>query len=467
MTMLAFVDFIGRFHPVWVHLPIGILLMACLFQLFAKRFPLLKPAIPVLLFWGAMTAIASCITGYLLSLSGDYDDALVTQHQWMGIATAAVSLVLYFLNRFSLAFRYARLGAIVVLLLIMITGHLGGSLTHGADYLTAGLNGAGAEQEMKPIPNIQEAVLYTDVVQPLLQRKCYSCHGSSKQKGKLRLDAEAQILKGGKDGKAIVSGKPDESALIKRLLLPLSDDDHMPPKEKPQLSPNEVAILSWWVSSRNSFTKKVKELPQPDKIKPVLAALQSGGSGNIAKKNELPQDEVGAADEAVLKKLKDAGIMAVPVSNETNYLSVSFVTAGSQAQELVTLLEPIKKQVVWLKLAESNITDEGLAAVAKLIHLTRLQLANTKITDAGLVHLKALEQLQVLNLVGTKVTEKGLAALKDLKSLRALYLYKSGIGSTGWVQLKQWFPKTVLDSGGYAVPILPTDTTLVTAENKK
>lgn len=467
MKMLALVDFIGRFHPVWVHLPIGVLLMACLFQLFAKRYPLLKPAIPVLLFWGAMTAIVSCITGYLLSLSGDYDGALVAQHQWMGIATAAVSLIFYCLVRFSLAAGYTRLGAIVILVLIMVTGHLGGSLTHGADYLTAGINENGTVQEMKPIPNIQEAVLYTDVVQSVLQRKCYSCHGSSKQKGKLRLDEEAQILKGGKDGKAIVSGKPDESALIKRLLLPLSDDDHMPPKEKPQLTPNEVEILSWWVSTGNSFTKKVKELPQPDKIKPVLAALQSGSSGNIAKKAELPEEEVGAADEEALKKLKEAGIMAVPVSNETNYLSVSFVTAGSQAQELVKLLEPLKKQIVWLKLEDSNITDDGLAAIAKLTHLTRLQLANTKITDAGLGHLRSLQQLQVLNLVGTAVTEKGLASLRELKSLRAVYLYKTGIGTAAWGQLKQWFPKVILDSGGYVVPILPTDTTLVTPDNRK
>ncbi|MCD2424108.1 hypothetical protein LQ567_15115 [Niabella pedocola] len=467
MKMLALVDFIGRFHPVWVHLPIGILLMACLFQLFAKRYPLLKPAIPVLLFWGAITAIASCITGYLLSLSGDYDQALVTQHQWMGIATAAVSLIFYGLNRLSLTGRYTRLGAVVILILIMITGHLGGSLTHGADYLTAGINEAGTAQEMKPIPNIQEAVLYTDVVQPVLQRKCYSCHGSSKQKGKLRLDAEAQILKGGKDGKAIVSGKPDESALIKRLLLPLNDDDHMPPKEKPQLTPNEVAVLSWWISTGNSFTKKVKELPQPDKIKPVLAALQSGSSGEIAKKTELPEEEVGPADEGTLNKLKEAGIIAVPVSNETNYLSVSFVTAGSRAQELVKLLEPLKKQIVWLKLEDSNITDEGLAVIAKFTHLTRLQLANTKITDAGLAQLRSLQQLQVLNLVGTGITEKGLASLKELKSLRALYLYKTGVGTAAWARLKQSFPKTVLDSGGYTVPTLPTDTALVTADNKK
>lgn len=467
MTTLAFVDFIGRFHPVLVHLPIGVLLAACLLQLFAKRFPLLKPSIPVLLFWGAMAAIASCITGYLLSLSGDYDGALVAQHQWLGIATAGITLLFYLLNRLSLASKYASLLAVTIIALITVTGHLGGSLTHGAGYLTEGMEEDPAAEAAKPIPNIQEAVLYTDVVQPLLKRKCYSCHGSSKQKGKLRLDAENYILKGGKDGKAIASGKPDESELIKRLLLPLNDDDHMPPKEKPQLTPNEVAVLSWWVSTGNSFTKKVKELPQTDKIKPVLAALQSGSAGSAAAKNmDVPDAEVGAADEDAVKKLTDAGVMVVPVSNEKNYLSVSFVTAGNQARELVKLLAPLKKQLVWLKLDGSNMDDAGLAAIANLEGLTRLYLDGTAITDVGLEHLKSLKRLQVLNLVGTKVTEKGIAQLKGLPSLRTIYLYKTAVNRSAWAQLKQAFPKTVLDSGGYNVPTLVTDTTLVTAENK-
>lgn len=374
----------------------------------------------------------------------------------------------YFLNRLSLSAKYANLSAVTVIALITITGHLGGSLTHGSDYLTAGITGDPAEEAAKPIPNIQEAVLYTDVVQPLLKRKCYSCHGTSKQKGKLRLDEEAYILKGGKDGKALVSGKPDESALIKRLLLPLNDDDHMPPREKPQLTPKEVAVLGWWISTGNSFTKKVKELPQTDKIKPVLAALQSGSTGNgEPRSTDVPEAEVSAASETTVQKLKEAGVMIVPVSNEKNYLSANFVTTGSRARELVKLLEPLKKQLVWLRLDGSNIDDAGLKEIAKLEGLTRLYLSNTAVTDTGLQYLQPLKQLQVLNLVGTRVTEKGVAQLKTLGSLRAIYLYKTGVNKAAWTQLKQAFPKTVLDSGGYTVPTLVTDTTIVTADQQK
>ena len=50
----------------------------------------------------------------------------------------------------------------------MITGHLGGSLTHGSDYVTKPLKNifSGdsdiAVSAIKPIPNVQEAAAYSD-----------------------------------------------------------------------------------------------------------------------------------------------------------------------------------------------------------------------------------------------------------------------------------------------------------------
>ena len=90
-------------------------------------------------------------------------------------------------------------------MLILVTGHLGGSLTHGPDYLTEGWSASPDSIiiPQKKLPNIQEANVYADVIQPMLQTRCYSCHGEKKQKSKLRLDAPQWILKGGKDGAII------------------------------------------------------------------------------------------------------------------------------------------------------------------------------------------------------------------------------------------------------------------------
>ena len=140
--ILALPDLIGRFHPVLVHLPIGILLLACFFQWLTlkPRFAFLQPAIPVMLFWGMLGAVIACISGYMLSLSGDYDEDLVDRHQWMGIITAIVSLILYLLYQFSISERIARGVSFGIIVLITITGHLGGSLTHGSVYLAEGLH---------------------------------------------------------------------------------------------------------------------------------------------------------------------------------------------------------------------------------------------------------------------------------------------------------------------------------------
>jgi uncharacterized membrane protein/mono/diheme cytochrome c family protein len=464
MDLLSLADFIGRFHPVFVHLPIGILLLACFFQLLTirNRFVFLQPAIPVMVFWGMIGAILSCITGYSLSQTGDYEGGLVDKHQWLGIATAIVSLVLWIMYKLPVSERITNWMSVMIILLITFTGHLGGSLTHGEGYLTEGLsNDEDRGNGIKPMADIQEVVLYTDIVQPLLQTRCYSCHGPNKQKGKLRLDQQQHILKGGKDGKVIEPGKADESAMIERMLLPMSDEDHMPPKEKPQLTAAEISVLHWWVSTGADFTKKVKELPQTDKVKPALMALQTGSVKPGEQASDIPAEPVPFADAAAIERLKKAGVMVIPVEKNSAYLSVNFVTAGEGADSLVQLLEPLKKQILWLKLDHAKISDKSMQVIAGLTTLRRLHLSHTDVSDAGLSHLKSLTQLQSLNLVGTKVTANGLKQLEKIKTLKRIYLYQTLVGSNDWADLQHTFPGVQLDSGNYRVPTFATDTTEV------
>ncbi|MBL7763546.1 MAG: hypothetical protein JNL23_09015 [Chitinophagaceae bacterium] len=466
MYLLSLFDFIARFHPVLVHLPIGILLLACFFQwlLIKDRFAVLEPAVPVALFWGMVSAVASCVSGYFLSQSGDYDEQLVGRHQWLGISVAIVSLVLWLLYQLSISESIARWISLVLVLLIVFTGHLGGSLTHGSGYLTEGLNAVADSKgpAIKPIPNIQEAILYKDAIQPLLQARCYNCHGPNKKKGKLRLDTPEFIWKGGEDGKVIDTAKVDESELIKRLLLPSTDEDHMPPKEKPQLTKTEIDLLHWWVSTGADVSKKVKDLPQNEKIKGMLAILQTGEqAADVKQPADIPAKTVAAAEEKAINALKDAGVMLVPVAQNSNYLSANFVTVTLNADSVIKLLEPIQKQLVWLNLGYSAVSDAGLVSVAKLDNLTRLFLNNTAVTDKGIAALSKSASLRYINLVNTKITLAGLSQLKDLKQLQSIYLYKTTISKDQWGDLKKMFPKVVLDSGGYVVPVLATDTTEV------
>ena len=465
--LLFFIEFFGHFHPLLVHLPIGILFIALILHWMSlkEKYASLRPALPVILLAGSVAAFASCITGYLLSISDDYDQSMVNWHMWMGIAVTLVSLMLYAKEKYPLFAINKILLSAGLFVLLMITGHLGGSLTHGSDYLTKPFRQMLAPDSassivIKPIVNVPEAVVYTDIISPILENKCYGCHNTNKQKGGLRMDEINLLMKGGKNGKIIEPGNADASEMIKRLLLPTDNDHHMPPREKPQLTESQVALLHWWITNNAYPNKKVKELAITDKIKPLLAALQTTGMQQKTR-TDIPAVSVGKAEEKIIEQLKARNIVVLPVAQNTNYLMVSFVTDSIVDKTDLQLLLQLKPQLIWLKLNHTNITDEALSTVAQFSNLIKLDLSNTFITDKGLVLLNTNTHLQTLNLVGTKVTGNGIAALKNLNQLQWLYLYKTGTGLKDWPLLKAAFPTTNIDTGGYQVPLLAEDTVVV------
>lgn len=464
INLLAIKEFIGHFHPVIVHLPIGILILGIVLQGFAHKDASgqFHKAITISYVLGMISAILACISGYLLSISDDYDAEMINWHFWMGLSVAFVSAVLLLLHMRRQYVRWQFPLGLLLCVLIIITGHLGGSLTHGSGYLTQALHADEDEKsaQRKAIPNVQEAMVYQEVVQPLLQSKCYSCHNANKKKGGLQMDQTGLLMKGGKNGEVIIAGNAEQSEMIKRMLLPREDEDHMPPKEKPQLSENEIALLHWWIASGASFEKKVKDLEQSEKIKPILLALQNEPVETTVAL-DVPGTPVDKADESAIRKLRETGAVVMPVAQNTNYLMANFVTARPLTNADMQLLLPLKKQLVWLKLGGTAIGDSGLAPIGQCNNLMRLQLEHTRVTDAGLNKLASLKDLRYLNLVGTKVSAKGIEQLKDLKQLQSLFLYQTQVSKSDWPNLEKLFPIAHIDSGGYHVPTLETDTTVL------
>lgn len=472
MILLNISVFLGRFHPLLVHLPIGILILGVVLHWVSnkKEFNAIRPAVALTLLLGVISAILSCISGWLLALDGEYETTILDRHRWMGIGVALIATLYYLIYTKKIPIRtkgkLTYILSLVLLLLLFITGHLGGTLTHGEGYLSLYPDEEGGIREVrKVIPDVQEAMTYSDIIQPILQNKCYSCHGPSKQKGKLRLDSKDAIENGGEDGGVLVAGRADESSLYTRLLLDALEKKHMPPKGKPQPSEAEITLIHWWIKTGASFNQPVKALPQEENIKPVLLALQSDKI-QAPEKPDVPEVPVVKAPEHAVNKLKDMGVTIVPVAEGSNYLSVNFLASKDIGDADLKLLEPIAPQLVWLKLNKTAIGDSAMHIIAKLPAVTRLHLDHTQITDEGLAALQALSQLQYLNIAGTKVTANGLQILKGLPNLRSVYFYKSNISTADWQILKQAFPKTTLDTGGYFLPILEGDTSLVTLKKK-
>jgi mono/diheme cytochrome c family protein len=355
----------------------------------------------------------------------------------------------------------------VVVVLLILTGHWGGSLTHGPGYLTAGLTSEKAEPTLRPVADIRSAVVYPSMVEPVLHDNCYGCHSAARVKGGLRLDGPDRILRGGKDGPVIVAGRAGVSLLVKRIELPVDDEHHMAPKEKGQLTSVEIRLLRWWIDHGASFDKTVGGLPADTGMAAVWQAFHMGTAGPVAgaavmnvADSDLPMGPAPEAPAVAVQRLRAAGALVLPIAQGSNYLEVDCFsdTLGREALNAIPML---KDQLVSLKCSWVRDGDDLVAAAAACPRLVRLWLDHTAITGTNLGELRALVNLKYLNLTGTAVRAGDVAKLKGLPKLATFYLYQTKVGRGDWSGLKRDFPRVVLDSGGYAIPVLATDTAIV------
>lgn len=456
MFLFAFTDFIGRFHPLLVHLPIGILLFTIVLQWLStkEKWAALQTVIPLGYLLGAASAIASCITGYLLGSAGEYDETVLNLHQWMGILTAFTAMAGYLFSHNQQNLQYI---AFSIIVLVSITGHLGGTLTHGEGYLTKAFTSTGTDSvaTKKALTNAQDALVYADVIEPILKEKCYSCHAASKQKGGLRLDNPDWILKGGKNGAVVKPGNALGSELYHRVILDPIEEKHMPPKGKPQISEKERILLEWWIAQGGDFKKQCKQLEQTAAIKQALSSLEQ----QTAKiDTDLPKEEVPEAPMASINLLRSKGVTILPIAQNSHYLSANFVNLTQLDATVLEALSSIKQQIVWLKMPKMQMAGADWKQLSALTNLRKLDLSYSNINQEGITAIAALKQLVYLNLVGTNNIGTALLSLKELTSLRELYLSGTKITSADFETLKKALTKTNIDTGGYQVATLATDT---------
>ncbi|NIG57547.1 c-type cytochrome domain-containing protein [Chitinophaga sp. Cy-1792] len=458
-------SFTGRIHPLVVHLPIGILLIAVLLLLLSRwpRWQRFRNTIPFLFLAAFLAALCSCLTGYLLSQDGGYDDHLLDTHRNLGIAVAVISGIMCIVQSVKkLANRIQIPLAVLLLVLISAAGHYGGSLTHGDNYLTAAMPPVLQRFSKGDIPavaaykDISDARVYEDLVQPVLNERCISCHSQQKLKGGLQLESLALMRKGGENGPVLKDSMPEESELFKRLLLPESDEHRMPPKGKPSLSPAETELLHWWIASGAPAGKKVKDLPKNPRIMAVLAAMQPAAP--IDKQEFVPEREVAQAGKVAIQALTDKGLKVLQVGDADHHLAVSGYTAGNFSDKDISLLLPVKEQLIWLDLSGTAITDAGMSAIGQLPHLTRLDIRKTAIQGKTLQELNHCTDLRYLNIGQNNCSAADIGVLKGNKNLQQLYLNETQVNKSMLSQLQHDLPGLKIDTGGYQLPALASDT---------
>ncbi|MCS7090509.1 MAG: c-type cytochrome domain-containing protein [Verrucomicrobiota bacterium] len=277
--------FLGRWHPVVVHLPIGLLIGLAFLELVAVLRPrraVVRAATGPLLALLVPSALVAALSGWFLGSAGSYDAELLRMHRFTGLAVAGLCVLMGVAHLFRRSGWY-RFLLMVCLGVTVPAGHYGGSLTHGRDYLArhapdwlkpilshrGGCTGAG-----RSAAPVEAAAfdLYRHGIQPVFDRYCVSCHGSEKARGGLRLDHAAALWSGGDSGPAIVAGDPTASLLVQRMRLPLEHDDHMPPAGKPQPEPADLELLVWWIAQGAPTNRTLTELNPPEPIRHRLLA---------------------------------------------------------------------------------------------------------------------------------------------------------------------------------------------------
>jgi len=136
--MQDFIYFLGRFHVLVLHLPIGIILVAVALDWVARkpRFRGLAAVSPFLWALAAVSAVATAALGYMHLAEGKFSGDSAAAHRFFGTSVAVFTVVIWWLSRRPELYKRVNVATgIVALALVAITGHFGGNLTHGSSFL--------------------------------------------------------------------------------------------------------------------------------------------------------------------------------------------------------------------------------------------------------------------------------------------------------------------------------------------
>lgn len=459
-TELPFIFlFLGRLHPLILHFPIVLIILALLFEI-GRHFQVLKMTdgvVMVVLIAAAVSALVSIGAGFFLFASGDYSGKLIEQHFWAGTITgvAILTTVSLFVTYWSTSRFYPMYVAALLTsnVAVAYTSHIGGSITHGQDYLTEHLELLMNDSEAHEAKPESEMLVYEDLIAPIFQAKCLSCHNAEKAKGNLLMTSYQNLLQGGESGLPVITPKVStKSELFNRVILPENHKDHMPPEGKTSMNDLEIELLRFWIDSGGTETLKVIDARKNkaidsviERILPDLQKYRRKVTLATIKLKTLERELNEVAQTLFVSIQRDT-------LSEENYFTISmkFPPApftNDQFRELSPYFEVFSKA----SLVSSGIDDDGLYYIGQMTNLQELYLQKTGLDGSGLVHLQKLTHLKILNLSFTKVDDKAAIDLLKIPNLTEVYLYRTNASKSVIDALQQNKPtlKIFLQEGPY------------------
>ena len=461
------VRFIGHFHPVVLHLPIGIFVLILFQELIAMftRHKSIGSIVPM--FLGTASAVVAAVFGFLLYQGGGFEGSeLVEDHLWGGIGFACAAVFTFIIRSWTLSaastqvpfriFLFASVGV------MSYASHDGASITHGKDYLfeyapdplrkLMGLEPKEKQEEIKEAKPLEEQIVYADIVQPILNKTCVQCHKEEKSKGKFRMDTFDLLVKGGKEGDGIEPGNAEDSNIIFRAELPEDDDEHMPPEGKKDIEDHELLVIKWWIDQGADPLKKVGELELTDEVRDAIAKLdlapvaaESQGLADKGDASDKPSDDL---QKTVSELGTDfPGGLTFESQESANLTFTGVSLRKNLTDENFAKLGPVIPKMVSVDLSATGVTDRSVALLAPAENLRMIRLNETAITDASMETLVKLQNLESVNLFGTKVTDEGVKKLSVLPNLKRLYLWQTDVSEEAISELKKSLPELEVVTG--------------------
>lgn len=415
-THADWLQFLGRFHPLLVHLPIGMLVLLPFLELAGTTRAGFRETAGFVLHMTLAAAALTLVLGILLAYGSGVMGATVTRHMW-GSIVLLIELMVWAAVRpvwisGQLQRAYPALIA-VTLLTLTWTAHQGGSLTYGGGYLTRFM--PGPLQRIFPSASAASDAAYvgsayTRSIHPILDAKCVACHGASKEQAGLRLDFYELLTKGGKDGAVIAPRDPDHSLLMQRVTLSPSDQHFMPAEGRTPLTADEIAALRAWILAGASPT--ATSIPGIATAAETAEPIQPVGDYSHLM-NEIRQ----------MQRSGGAKLVSVSATPSDGLILRTTDVASTFDDAQLARFQRFAPFVVEAELGRTAVSDACFDTLSKFTNLRALHLEGTAITGRGLAKLSSLSQLTYLNLSGTKVTSSALAPLKTMPKLRHIYLF--------------------------------------------
>jgi uncharacterized membrane protein len=449
------ISFLGRLHPLILHLPIGLFTAVLLLEIqswfMRESSPRSShPCLKLLYVAAALSACATAATGYLLSRDEAYAGTVLDSHFRFALLftiAAAMTTLLAVLPGTGKARGAGRaiprfLMLLLSLGLMTMTSHRGAVITHGSAFLSEHAPAwlqpiLGSVEDESGRPTSSVATVYNRLVKPVLSSRCLNCHGVEKKLNGLALHTPEAIQTGGKSGSPVSSVNNAKPLLTRYINLPPEDEHHMPPNGKPQLTDAEKLLLEWWIEAGASF-----ELPTTDPSVPLQFRRQPEAATDptdVLQRDTPPPKSVMQA----IASLRSQRVFVQTLGEHDDALHVDCsVEAGTVDNAFIGHLEPVATKVAWLNLSRCNISSDAMTTVARMANLEELNLSGTGVDVGGLPALKELEKLVKLNLCNTSLNDAAAADLGQMTQLRELYLWNSGISEKAIDQLRKDLPST-------------------------